>query len=112
MGKTGLQTANRSNSLVYWNTQVSACRGSGQRVKDWCEAHGVPLSTYYYWQRQVYLASMEPERHEGFIEIQAAPAAKHGTAAITIPFCNTEIAIHNGADADILAALLHAIRSC
>lgn len=114
MNKSGLQTINRSNNLSYWNTQVTACRSSGMSVNKWCKEHEIPLSSYYYWQKQVYHATVEPQQNKGFVEIQIdSPIADQGIrTAVSIPFCNTEIRIHNGADENTLTALLRAIRSC
>ena len=47
----GLQKVNQHSRLVEWGRRVEACRNSGQRVSEWCGEHGIPVSTYYSWQR-------------------------------------------------------------
>lgn len=52
----GLQEANHYNQLAEWVQRVEACRKSGQKVSEWCTAQGIPLPTYYSWQRKVFQA--------------------------------------------------------
>ena len=52
----GLQQVNQHSRLVEWGRRAEACRNSGQRVSEWCEEHGIPVSTYYSWQRKVFEA--------------------------------------------------------
>lgn len=41
-----LQTLNTQNKLALWAGQISECRSSGQRVKDWCRENGICEQTY------------------------------------------------------------------
>ena len=50
----GLQKANHNKQLAEWAQRVEACRRSGQKVSEWCLEQGIPVSTYYSWQRKVF----------------------------------------------------------
>ena len=52
-----LQKFNNSQNLIEWSERIASCRNSGMSVKDWCQANGIPLSTYYNQQRKVFEAS-------------------------------------------------------
>lgn len=43
-----LQQVNKQQRVEAWAQMVYACRNSGRSVKDWCEAQGINLKTYYY----------------------------------------------------------------
>ena len=105
----GLQKANHYNQLAEWAQRVEACRKSGQKVREWCTEQGIPLSTYYSWQRKVYQAvTTEPE--VCFTEISARPAGR-GTAA-SIESGGLRIEIHTGADAETVRAIIQALKEC
>ena len=54
-----LQRINRQQRLVEWSRRVEACRGSGLTVVQWCQEHGIAVSTYFSWQRKVFQALKE-----------------------------------------------------
>ena len=71
----GLQKANHCNQLAEWAQRVERCRKSGQKVGEWCSEQGIPVSTYYSWQRKAYQAvTTEPE--VCFTEISARLASR------------------------------------
>lgn len=49
-----LQQVNKQQRVEAWAQMVYACRNSGRSVKDWCEAQGINLKTYYYRQQHVF----------------------------------------------------------
>ena len=105
----GLQKANHYNQLTEWAQRVEACRKSGQKVSEWCSERGIPVSTYYSWQRKVFQAvTTEPE--VCFTEISARPAGR-GTAA-SIESGELRIEIHTGADAETIRAIIQAVKGC
>ncbi len=105
----GLQKANHNNRLAEWMHRVEACRKSGQKVSEWCSEEGIPVSTYYSWQRKVFQAvTAEPE--VCFTEISARPAGR-GTAA-SIESGELRIDIHAGADAETIRAIIQALKEC
>ena len=71
----GLQKVNHQSRLMEWGQRVEACRNSGQRVSEWCEEHGIPVSTYYSWQREVFQA-VSSENTVCFAEIAVRACLK------------------------------------
>ena len=105
----GLQKANHYNQLTEWAQRVEACRRSGQKVSEWCSEQGIPVSTYYNWQRKVFRAvTTEPEIC--FTEISARPAGKNTAASIESG--ELRIEIHAGADAETVWAIIQALKEC
>ena len=51
---SGLRAYNEQNKLAQWVQIVSECRDSGMSVRQWCQEHGINISSYYRWQRKVY----------------------------------------------------------
>ena len=105
----GLQKANHYNQLAEWAQRVEACRKSGQKVSEWCAEQGIPVSTYYSWQRKVFQA-VTTEAEVCFTEISARPAGR-GTAA-SIESGALRIEIHAGADAETVRAIIQVLKEC
>ena len=106
----GLSVVNHQQKLSEWAERVSACRNSGLSVKTWCRENGVSEQTYYKWQRRLYeLAKNQQENR--FAEITPQALNRSGIA-VTVQFGGVELAIHNGADAATVEAVLWAVKSC
>ena len=108
--ETGLQTVNQQRKLSEWAERVSACRNSGLSVKTWCRENGVSEQTYYKWQRRLYELAQNQQENR-FAEV-TPPALNRSGIAITIQIGGTELAVHNGADAATVEAVLRAVKSC
>ena len=105
----GLQKANHYNQLADWAQRVEACRKSGQKVSEWCSEQGIPVSTYYSWQRKVY-QTVTAGREVCFTEISARPAGKGAAASIESGALRIEI--HAGADAETIQTIIQALKGC
>ena len=105
---SGLQAYNEQNKLAQWVQIVSPCRDSGLNVRQWCQEHGVNISSYYKWQRKVY-AMAQAQQEIQFAEV--TPERPVGVA-VTVRIAGTEAEIHNGADAAIVEAVLRILKSC
>ena len=105
---SGLQAYNEQNKLAQWVQIVSPCRDSGLNVRQWCQEHGVNISSYYKWQRKVY-AMAQAQQEIQFAEV--TPERPVGVA-VTVRIAGTEAEIHNGADAAIVEAVLRIQKSC
>ena len=106
----GLSVVNQQQKLGEWAERVSACRNSGQSVKTWCRENGVSEQTYYRWQRRLYgLAQNQQENR--FAEVTPQAMNRSGIA-VTVQLGSMELAIHNGADAATVEAVLRAVKSC
>ena len=108
--ETGLQTVKQQRKLSEWAERVSACRSSGLSVKTWCRENGISEQTYYKWQRRLYELAQE-EREGCFAEITPIRRTP-GSIAVTVQIGGAELAVHNGADAATVEAVLRAVKSC
>ena len=105
----GLQKVNQHSRLVEWSRRVEACRNSGQRVSEWCAEHGIPVSTYYSWQRKVFQA-VSSENEVCFAEIPMR--AIGADIAARIQCGELQVDIHAGADAETIQTIIRALKSC
>ena len=106
----GLSVVNQQQKLGEWAERVSACRNSGLSVRAWCQENGVSEQTYYRWKRRLYeLAQNQQESR--FAEVTPAGKKCNGIA-VTVQLGSVELAIHNGADAATVEAVLRAVKSC
>ena len=108
--ETGLQTVNQQRKLSEWAERVSACRNSGLSVKTWCRENGVSEQTYYKWQRRLYELAQNQQENR-FAEV-TPQALNRSVIAVTVQFGGVKLAIHNGADAATVEAVLRAVKSC
>lgn len=105
----GLQQVNHRSRLMEWSRRVEACRNSGQRVSEWCAERGIPVSTYYSWQRKVFQA-VSSENEVCFAEIPVRPINTEIVASIQCG--DLQVNIHAGADAETIQTIIRALRSC
>ena len=105
----GLQRVNHQGHLAEWSRRVEACRKSGQRVSEWCAEQGIPVSTYYSWQRKVFQAAVS-KNEVCFAEVPVRPAAAETAASIQSGALRVDIPA--GADAETIRAIIQALKSC
>lgn len=80
---SGLQVYNEQNKLAQWAQTVAQCRDSGLSVRQWCQEHGVNVSSYYKWQRKVYAAA-KAQQESRFVEVTPEQPVAVGGASVTI----------------------------
>ena len=105
----GLQKINRHSHLAEWGRRVETCRKSGQRVSEWCAEQGIPVSTYYSWQRKVFQAAVS-ENEVCFAEVPIRPTAAETAACVQCG--DLRVDIHTGADVETIRAIIQALKSC
>ena len=105
---SGLQAYNEQNKLAQWVQIVSQCRDSGLSVRQWCQEHGVNISSYYKWQRKVY-AMAQAQQEIQFAEVTPERPV---SVAVTVRIAGAEADIHNGADAATVETVLRVLKSC
>ena len=105
----GLQKANHNNQLTEWVQRVEACRKSGQKVSEWCTEQGIPVSTYYSWQRKVFQAVTAET--EGCFAAVTSRSAGRGLAA-SIQSGELRIEIHAGAAPETIRAIVQGLKEC
>ena len=104
-----LQRVNHQGHLAEWSRRVEACRKSGQRVSEWCAEQGIPVSTYYSWQRKVFQAAVS-ENEACFAEVSVKPAEAETAASIQCG--ELRVDVHTGADPETIRAIVRALKSC
>ena len=108
---SGLQVYNEQAKLAQWAQVVAQCRESSMSVRQWCQEHGVNVSSYYKWQRKVYAAA-QAQQERSFVAVTPVQPAAVGGVAVTIRIAGAELDIHNGADAATVETVLLAVKSC
>ena len=108
---SGLQAYNEQNKLAQWVQIVSQCRDSGLGVRQWCQEHGVNISSYYKWQRKVY-AMAQAQQEIQFAEVTPKQTVRSAGIAVTVRISDAEADIHNGADAVTVETVLRILKSC
>ena len=106
-----LQVYNEQNKLAQWAQTVAQCRDSGLSVRQWCQEHGVNVSSYYKWQRKVY-AIAQAQQEGRFVEVTPTQPVCSTSVAVTIRIAGVEAEIHNGADAATVETVLRVLKSC
>ena len=108
---SGLQAYNEQNKLAQWVQIVSQCRDSGLSVRQWCQEHGINISSYYKWQRKVY-AMAQAQQEIQFAEVTPEQTVRYAGIAVTVRIAGAEADIHNGADAATVETVLRVLKSC
>ena len=99
--------------------QHGSCRTSGKSVKAWCSEQGIPIKTYYYWEKifvteatqQLSLPAptqagllmrVNPDTMPGddVADIGSGVTIRHGESVITLPAGSSAEAV-----ADLVKAL-------
>lgn len=113
-----LQKTKHAIKLAQWREAVQECRGSGERVKDWCNARGICEQTYYRWQRQVWEAGMEKVGLESrssdaavFAEYVPPSPLPRTDVAIVVQMSCGRVEIHNGADRNTVEHTLRTLQT-
>ena len=78
-------------------------------VAKWCAEQGIPVSTYYTWQKKVFQA-LNTDQNICFAEL-SIPQQLNSPAA-TIVSGELSIDMHHGADNETICAIVRALRQC
>ena len=70
-----------------WYQTITTAKQSGQSIKSWCAENGVPLSSFYSWQRKMRAALLQQTEDVPFEELSPSSLK---TAAIP----PTQITLH------------------
>ena len=52
-----------------WYRTITTAKQSGQSIKSWCAENGVPLSSFYSWQRKMRAALLQQTEDVPFEEL-------------------------------------------
>lgn len=95
-----------------WYQKVEECRNSGQKVSVWCKENGIPVSTYYGWQKKVFETVKE---EMGFAEIPQEIVNSSLNANEVVAEIETQdvkVKIYIGADELTIRNIITAVKSC
>jgi len=73
----------RLANLAQWKERVAECRSSGMKVREWCEAQGICVQTYYRWERCVLSAASGQLQAQNENSTSITPAPKPVFAELT-----------------------------
>jgi transposase-like protein len=101
------------NREAFWRLALARQRQSGLGVGQWCSAHGVTDSAFYYWRTTL----ARRDRNRGatgapaFLPIVLSPPKRNeGSGRITVRLRGGRVMrLPTGMDAAGVAALVHAI---
>lgn len=69
-----------------WYQTITTAKQSGQSIKSWCAENGVPLSSFYSWQRKMRSALLQQES----VQFEELSPSSPKTAAVS----PTQITLH------------------
>ena len=108
--RKGIRCLNEQNMFNKWCQDVEQCRNSGQKVSVWCKENGIPVSTYYGWQRKVFETVKE---EVGFAQIpQEIINSSLNEVVAEIETGDVKVKIYAGADELAIKNIIKAVKSC
>ena len=87
-----------------WVQIIRECQSSGLSNKEYCQQHGNPEKSYYYWLRK--LRSAAAEGIPQIVEVDP-PAVED---KVYIRFRGAELALPAGTDVEAIAAVLRSLQ--
>ena len=115
----GVQAMKHAALLQEWSARIAECRTSGKSVKAWCNEQGIPIKTYYYWEKKfvteaIQQVSLPASRQAGLL-MQVNPETMPGSdvadigSGVTIRHGESIITLHAGSSAEAVADLVKAL---
>ena len=92
---------------------IAAAKQSGQPIKVWCAEHGVPLSSFYKWQRKMRDSLLAEEKAEIQFQELEVPQNICGTATsdrILLHIQDILVELPAGVSAEQISAVIRGIR--
>jgi hypothetical protein len=106
-----LRGKGREERETCWREQVRSCESSGLPISGYCRRHGIALSQYHWWKRE--LKRRDSERgvpRSGFAEVQMVSVAAALSPLLEVIVANgRRIGVHPGFDASTLAAMVQVL---
>ena len=115
----GMQAMKHAALLQEWSARIAECRTSGKSVKAWCNEQGIPIKTYYYWEKKfvteaIQQVSLPASRQAGLL-MQVNPDAMPGSdvadigSGVTIHHGESIITLPAGSSTEAVADLVQAL---
>ena len=96
-----------------WLQTIAAAKQSGQPIKVWCAEHGVPLSSFYKWQRKMRDSLLTAQNSEIQFQELEVPQNICGTATsdrILLHIQDILVELPAGVSAEQISAVIRGIR--
>lgn len=96
-----------------WIQTIAAAKQSGQPIKVWCAEHGVPLSSFYKWQRKMRDSLLAEEKAEIQFQELEMPCNRYGTPdsdRIILHIQDILVELPAGVSAEQISAVIRGIR--
>lgn len=91
-----------------WLEQIRECERSGETMKAYCEARGIPVTTLYSWKKKLKQKGVLADRPSGFERVVVADGARPANEwRVALPN-GVEVAWTGPVDERSLVAVLHA----
>ena len=114
----GVQALKHAALLQEWSTKIAECRSSGMSVKAWCAEQGIPIKTYYYWEKRFVTEATQhlslPAPTQAGMLMRINPETMSGDemgttgTGITIRHSESVITLPAGSSAEAVAELVKA----
>ena len=96
-----------------WIQTIAAAKQSGQPIKVWCAEHGVPLSSFYKWQRKMRDSLLAEEKAEIQFQELEMPCNRYGTPdsdRILLHIQDILVELPAGVSAEQISVVIRGIR--
>ena len=95
-----------------WYQTITTAKQSGQSIKSWCAENGVPLSSFYSWQRKMRSASLQQESVQ-FEELSTSTPKTAAVPPTQITLRIREVTVELPADltSDQISVIIRGIRN-
>ena len=96
-----------------WLQTIAAAKQSGQPIKVWCAEHGVPVSSFYKWQRKMRDSLLAEEKAEIQFQELEMPCNRYGTPdsdRIILHIQDILVELPAGASPEQISAVIRGIR--
>ncbi|MBQ3704152.1 MAG: hypothetical protein II885_15565 [Oscillospiraceae bacterium] len=105
--------------LQEWSMKIAECRSSGMSVRAWCAEQGIPIKTYYYWEKRFVTEATQqlslPAPTQAGLLMRINPETMPGdetstiSSGITIRHGDSVITLPTGSSAEAVADLVKAL---
>ena len=115
----GVQAMKHAALLQGWSARITECRTSGKSVKAWCSEQGIPIKTYYYWEKKFVTEATQqlslPAPTQAGLLMRVNPDALPSSdvadlgSGVTIRHGESIISLPVGSSAEAIADLVKAL---
>ena len=116
---TGIQELKLGARMQEWSERIAECRSSGMSVRGWCREQGIPVQTYYRWEKRfIETATRQlslPAPTQSGMLMRVNPESMRGDedrntgAGITIRHGESVITFPTGSSLETVASLVKAL---